>query len=142
VEEEGLVPPPRLHRRRRGARGLIVAGIVLLVVVAGGVWFDRAIYAPVSTITNVIIPVPTRVVATASATQAVSAPGAATAVPPAPPPPTATPFPSLGGTQRMNILLLGSDTDAKFTGSFITQIMIVASIDPVHHTVSLLSIPP
>jgi LCP family protein required for cell wall assembly len=141
VEEEGLVPPPRLHRRRRGARGLIVAGIVLLVVVAGGVWFDRAIYAPVSTITNVIIPVPTRVVATASATQAVSAPGAATAVPPAPPPPTATPFPSLGGTQRMNILLLGSDTDAKFTGSFITQIMIVASIDPVHHTISLLSIP-
>ncbi|HEY8744838.1 MAG TPA: LCP family protein, partial [Chloroflexota bacterium] len=137
------MPPPRLHRQRRRATGLIVGGIVLLLVVAAGVWFDRAIYAPVSTITNVVIPAPTRVVATPGATQAPVVPGATTAPtpPPPPPPPTATPFPSLSGTQRINVLLLGSDTDAKFSGSYITQIMIVASIDPVHHTISLLSIP-
>ncbi|HEV7216137.1 MAG TPA: LCP family protein, partial [Chloroflexota bacterium] len=136
------MPTPRLYRRRRGVRSLIVAGIVLVVVIAAGIWFDRAIYAPVSSFTNAVIPTPTRVsVAAPQTTRAASAPAPVATQAPPPPPPTATPFPSLTGAQRMNILLLGSDTDAKFNGSFITQIMIVASIDPVHHTVSLFSIP-
>jgi LCP family protein required for cell wall assembly len=144
VEEQDSVPTPRLYRRRRGAHGLIAAGIVLVVVVAAAIWFDRAIYAPVSTFTNGVIPTPTRVaaIAASSTRQGSSASAVAITTSAAPTPaPTATAFPSLGGTQRINILLLGSDTDAKFQGSFITQIMMVASIDPVHHSVSLLSIP-
>lgn len=42
---------------------------------------------------------------------------------------------------RTNILLLGSDTDAKFGNVYDTQIMIVVSIDQAHKQVSLLSIP-
>jgi LCP family protein required for cell wall assembly len=137
------VPTPHLYRQRRGLRGLIVAGIVLAVVVAAAIWFDRAIYAPVSSITNFVIPTPTRVAVTTSSPPATTSTertfGATSPTPVSPP--TPTPFPTLSGSQRVNVLLLGSDTDAKFNGSYITQIMIVASIDPVHHTVSLLSIP-
>jgi LCP family protein required for cell wall assembly len=45
--------------------------------------------------------------------------------------------------RRVNFLILGSDNDSKF-GSYatpLTQVMIVLSIDPVSHTVTLLSIP-
>ncbi len=56
--------------------------------------------------------------------------------------PVAVPtVPSLSGTARINVLLLGSDTDPKFKGDYNTQIMIVVSIDPVQKTVSMLSIP-
>jgi len=41
----------------------------------------------------------------------------------------------------VNVLLLGSDTDAKFTGDYNTQTMIVVSIDPVGRKVAMLSIP-
>ncbi|MDE3076090.1 MAG: LCP family protein [Chloroflexota bacterium] len=56
------------------------------------------------------------------------------------PAPTAT-IPSLSGTARINILLLGSDTDPKFLGVYDTQIMMVVSIDPVRKRVAMLSIP-
>src|SRR5579859_4252209 len=56
--------------------------------------------------------------------------------------PKATPVTDLFGSHRINILLLGSDNDAKFVQKDpLTQTMIVASIDPVHDTVNLLSIP-
>jgi LCP family protein required for cell wall assembly len=42
---------------------------------------------------------------------------------------------------RVNILLLGSDTDQKFQGSYIAQTDIVVTIDPSSHTVGMLSIP-
>lgn len=60
------------------------------------------------------------------------------------PGPTATPFqlPSLQRKQRVNFLLLGSDTDLKFApGQYLTQSMIVVTVDPVSHTVGMLSIP-
>jgi LCP family protein required for cell wall assembly len=43
----------------------------------------------------------------------------------------------------VNILILGSDNDSKFASyaAPLTQVMIVLSIDPVSHTVTLLSIP-
>lgn len=46
-------------------------------------------------------------------------------------------------SRRFNILILGSDNDAKFTPGAVppTQVMIVASIDTVSHTITLLSIP-
>ncbi|MBV9119563.1 MAG: LCP family protein, partial [Chloroflexi bacterium] len=61
-----------------------------------------------------------------------------------PRPPDATSVPTQTGPaeqRRSNILLLGSDTDAKFSGVYDTQIMLVVSIDPAHKQVSLLSIP-
>ena len=57
--------------------------------------------------------------------------------------PKATPVTNFFGTRRINILLLGSDNDAKFELQRwpLTQSMIVVSIDPVHDTVNMLSIP-
>jgi LCP family protein required for cell wall assembly len=45
--------------------------------------------------------------------------------------------------RRINFLILGSDNDAKFASyaAPLTQVMIVLSIDPVSHAVTLLSIP-
>lgn len=55
---------------------------------------------------------------------------------PVPAPPTIT------GKDRVNILLLGSDTDAKFApGSYLTQIMIIVTIDPIHKSATMVSIP-
>lgn len=42
---------------------------------------------------------------------------------------------------RVNILLLGSDTDQKFQGNYIAQTDIVVTIDPSTNTVGMLSIP-
>lgn len=42
---------------------------------------------------------------------------------------------------RVNILLLGSDTDQKFQGNYIAQTDIVVTIDPTSNTVGMLSIP-
>src|SRR5258708_16707417 len=42
---------------------------------------------------------------------------------------------------RINILLLGSDTDQKFQGTYLAQTDIVVTIDPASHTVGELSIP-
>ena len=144
------MPTPRLYRRRRGYGGIVVAVLLVLVVLAGGAWIDRSIYMPVKSFTGQIVPTPASTIRrTASVSRAASTtarPPAAVAVdlPPTTtpvPPPTPTPLPTLNGDKRLNVLLLGSDTDAKFRGSYITQIMIVATIDPVHHTIGLLSIP-
>jgi LCP family protein required for cell wall assembly len=50
--------------------------------------------------------------------------------------------PSLTGTGRINILLLGTDNDCKFNSSaMLTQTDFIVTIDPVHHKVGMLSIP-
>jgi LCP family protein required for cell wall assembly len=50
--------------------------------------------------------------------------------------------PPLDSTKRINILLLGSDNDPKFSSDAVnSQTMIVVSIDPKAHQVILLSIP-
>jgi LCP family protein required for cell wall assembly len=55
--------------------------------------------------------------------------------------PVATP-PPLDSKQRINILLLGSDNDQKFQqNAVLSQTMIVVSIDPANHRVTLLSLP-
>ena len=59
-----------------------------------------------------------------------------------PPELKATPVTNFFGSHRINILLLGSDNDAKFVQRYpLTQSMIVVSIDPVHDTVNMLSVP-
>jgi len=55
--------------------------------------------------------------------------------------PAPTP-PPLDSKQRINILLLGSDNDQKFQGNaLLSQTMIVVSIDPSTHQVTMLSLP-
>ena len=50
--------------------------------------------------------------------------------------------PPLDSKQRINILLLGSDNDQKFQqNALLSQTMIVVSVDPAHHQVTLLSLP-
>ena len=55
--------------------------------------------------------------------------------------PAATVPPAAADGRPLNILLLGSDTDAKFGDVYDTQIMIVVSIDRQRKQVSMLSIP-
>ncbi|HUZ03256.1 MAG TPA: LCP family protein, partial [Thermomicrobiaceae bacterium] len=58
--------------------------------------------------------------------------------------PTPTPFPDWTGTGRVNILLLGADTNQarKASGEpALSDTIIVASIDPVAKTVGMMSIP-
>ncbi|MCL4509274.1 MAG: LCP family protein [Chloroflexi bacterium] len=51
-------------------------------------------------------------------------------------------LPSLTRQQRVNFLLLGSDTDLKFApNQYLTQSMILVTVDPKTHTVGMLSIP-
>ncbi|HEY0493671.1 MAG TPA: LCP family protein [Candidatus Dormibacteraeota bacterium] len=57
-------------------------------------------------------------------------------------PSPATAPPPLQSTQPINILLLGSDNDQKFQpDALLSQTMIVASVDPARHRVTLLSLP-
>jgi LCP family protein required for cell wall assembly len=54
----------------------------------------------------------------------------------------ATAPPPLDSSKRINVLLLGSDNDQKFrSDALLSQTMIVVSIDPAHHQVTLLSLP-
>lgn len=57
--------------------------------------------------------------------------------------PKITTLPTLGGIKRINILLLGTDTDTKANevAQRNTDTMMIVTIDPVHHKVGLLSIP-
>ncbi len=56
--------------------------------------------------------------------------------------PTATPAAAATAGQPFTVLLLGSDNDAKFSGSLVlTQSMILARVDPVSKQVTMLSIP-
>lgn len=57
--------------------------------------------------------------------------------------PTPTSLPDdLAGLDHLNLLLLGSDTDAKFDGGrVLTQTDIVVRIDLAHHHVTMLSLP-
>lgn len=70
-----------------------------------------------------------------------SPPAPAESVPNASSPAELPPAPTLSGSRRINVLLLGSDTDAKFQGAYDSQIMILVSIDPATKQVSMLSLP-
>ncbi|MHB8621466.1 MAG: LCP family protein [Chloroflexota bacterium] len=119
-------PPRRSSRTHATTLRLI---IILFVLVLGGgglaayLLYFQPVLSAVNQATGQVVPRPTFV-----------------ATPGAPPVPTPT-LPSLSGTRPINVLLLGSDTDAKFDGVYDTQIMIVVSIDPVRKQVTMLSIP-
>jgi LCP family protein required for cell wall assembly len=71
---------------------------------------------------------------------AAATPATAASGQPTPAGPTATPAPV--STSAFTVLLLGSDNDAKFSGSsLLTQSMILARVDPVAKHVTMVSIP-
>lgn len=142
-------------RRRRPSILPIVLLMLLILVSAVGI-FAYASIKPLVAMTGQVVPrLTTSAVGTVQAApgdtpQPTGGKGPPAAAPPTPtedpahPRPTATPFqlPSLQRKQRVNFLLLGSDTDLKFApGQYLTQSMIIVTVDPVTHTVGMLSIP-
>jgi len=120
-------------RSRRGTASVKILVVLLgALVVSGAVLLAYLFYVrPVANAalqaTGQVVPPPPPAAAVAGE------PATSAEAVPTPPP--------LTGTSRINILLLGSDTDAKFAGDYNTQIMIVVTIDPVTKKVSMLSIP-
>ena len=104
----------------------LVLLLALLTVAAGGAVGYLAYVQPVAAIVQ------------ESTGQAVPRPDPAQG---SPPPAAATAQAQSDSGSRMNVLLLGSDTDAKFGGVYGTQIMIVVSIDTRDKQLSMLSIP-
>ena len=113
----------------RGWRAL-VPGLVIgfLVATCGGPSAPSTSAPPASSATPATTPAPT-------------SPEPASASPSAAPTPSATPATGSLGTDRVNVLLLGVDRGPGREDQASTDVMMVASIDPVGKTASFLSIP-
>lgn len=149
-----------MHQRRRilqprgqGPSIVPLLGIFFLLMVAGGATVaGYQTLRPLLSMTGQIVPRPTEAVPAATAAaagsardQASSGPGATAS---ADQPGSAVAVnreaatPGMPNQSRVNVLLLGSDNDAKFdNGAVLTQSMIVVTIDPGSKTVGMLSIP-
>ncbi len=127
---------PRPRRRRLAVNPLSLAGLtaILLVMAAGhafaGYW-DLRLY---TTLNNIHSPI---VIATPSPNPS-GTPEPIVTFPPQQSVPPAQTFQPWTDTNRLNILLVGVDEQG---GGFRTDTMIVASVDPVSHGVSMFSIP-
>ena len=113
--------------RRLRLAGLSLA--LILVAACGGTATPSPIDTPVAS-----SPTPS----------ATAGPSASVAPPPAtatPPSPSATGASSGLGTERLNVLLVGLDNTTEREHSELTDTLIVASLDPVAQTVSLLALP-
>jgi polyisoprenyl-teichoic acid--peptidoglycan teichoic acid transferase len=143
----------KVSDRPRRPSVLPIVLLLLLILVGSVAIFAYATIKPLVAMTGQTVP---RLTASSSATAGTPAPsvpaslgspGAPPVAPPADvskPQAPSTPFvlPSLQRKERVNFLLLGSDTDLKFApGEYLTQSMIVVTVDPVSHTVGMLSIP-
>ena len=96
---------------------LIAVGVVLLVAVAAAGFEAYRIYSGVQQIVGVYVPHQIYTKYDPKGT-----------------------LPTLAGKKRINILLLGTDTDSKGNPK-LSQTMMVVTIDPVHKRVGMLSIP-
>lgn len=116
MNQSGAPPASTRSGARRGRWIVLVAMVAVLALIGGALVY----LAPVLALLN-------------NHDQASASQGAPT--------PAATP-PPLQSNQPINILLLGSDNDQKFQpDAVLSQTMIVASVDPARHQVTLLSIP-
>lgn len=142
---------PVSDRPRRPSFLPIVLLLLMILLGALGI-FAYATIRPLVAMTGQVVPRLTPNSPAAAGTDSSGLPAASgTGVAPstglassARPQPTSTPFvlPSLQRKQRVNFLLLGSDTDLKFApGTYLTQSMMVVTVDPVTHTVGMFSIP-
>lgn len=123
-EGKGRGKKGRKKKKRRfpiWARVAVAILTILLIATGTGTWYYYANFAaPLQTIFNKPAP---RSSAEDSSSQGRDVSG-----------------PILSG-KRINILLLGSDTDQKFQGGYLAQTDIVVSIDPTAKSVTMLSIP-
>jgi LCP family protein required for cell wall assembly len=116
-------PPPKKRSFPMWARVTASILLVMLILVGGaGYYYYANFAAPVSNITGQTI---TRVRGDDNPNQGRD---------------TASTSDILSG-RRINILLLGSDTDEKFQGGYLAQTDIVVTIDPSTKSVGMLSIP-
>ena len=120
--------PPRPSARKKHKKkrrvpiwSRVVIGVLLLLIVAlgSGYWYYEANYA--HALSSIV------------GQQVQLAPGEQN--------PNAGRTGDILSGPRINILLLGSDTDEKFDGTYIAQTDIVLTIDPASSTVGMLSIP-
>ena len=121
-------PPPNFNAKRRKkrrvpiwARVVLTLLVLMLIALGGGTYYYEANFAqPISKITDQQV---SRLRGETDPNQSRSGGGDILS----------------GG--RINILLLGSDTDEKFQGTYLAQTDIVVSIDPKTNYVGMLSIP-
>jgi len=127
IQAPGYGPQSKSRQKKRHfpmwARVVVPILLVILVLVAGaGYYYYANFAAPVSNITGQTLPRvhgdnnPNQVRDTTSTGNILSG-------------------------RRINILLLGSDTDEKFQGGYLAQTDIVVTIDPTTKSVGMLSIP-
>jgi LCP family protein required for cell wall assembly len=119
-------PPPSIRKKQKKKRRVpiwsrVVIGVLLLMIVAlgSGYWYYEANYA--HALSSIV------------GQQVQLAPGEQN--------PNAGRTGDILSGSRINILLLGSDTDEKFDGTYIAQTDIVLTIDPASGSVGMLSIP-
>ena len=127
LQAPGYGPQSKSHQKKRRfpmwARVVVSILLVILVLVASaGYYYYANFAAPVSNITGQTV---TRVQGDNNPNQVRD---------------TASTGNILSG-RRINILLLGSDTDEKFQGGYLAQTDIVVTIDPTTKSVGMLSIP-
>lgn len=103
------------------ARVVIAIMIVFLVLAGGGTWYYYTTFG--HTVSDAIGQTVPRARGDDAPNQAVSTTG------------------DILSGNRLNILLLGSDTDQKFRGAYLAQTDIIVTIDPKTQSVSMLSIP-
>ena len=127
IQAPGYGPQSKSRQKKRRfpmwARVVVSILLVILVLVASASYYYYANFAaPVSNITDQTV---TRVQVDNNPNQVRD---------------TASTGNILSG-RRINILLLGSDTDEKFQGGYLAQTDIVVTIDPTTKSVGMLSIP-
>ena len=127
IQAPGYGPQSKSRQKKRRfpmwARVVVSILLVILVLVASaGYYYYANFAAPVSNITDQTV---TRVQGDNNPNQVRD---------------TASTGNILSG-RRINILLLGSDTDEKFQGGYLAQTDIVVTIDPTTKSVGMLSIP-
>jgi LCP family protein required for cell wall assembly len=132
IAHAGLAAPAREPRARRIA--LAVVGILVMVAVGMHVWvgvvaahLDDTLRQVFGGTTVVAAPDPS------------AAPGAGTDEGDGEAPDTATPY-QWDGTERVNILLLGTDAH-RTRDAVLTDVVLVVSIDPASGTAAMISVP-
>jgi LCP family protein required for cell wall assembly len=120
-----IIKQPRKKKYSPILVGVLAVMLLLVIGTGGGLWYYMANYAAiVANSTGQTATEFTTSQKTGTRPQQNTAPNG----------------PVLSG-KRINILLLGSDTDAKFKGTYLAQTDIVVTIDPATNYVGMLSIP-
>ncbi len=122
-QRPGLKPPQRKKKTRVPVWALVTLSLMLVLLVAGGSvggYYYFTLSAPISGIVNQQVP---RLKGDDDPNQGRGNGG------------------SILSGGRINILLLGSDTDEKFNSTYLAQTDIVVTIDPTTKQVGMLSIP-